>query len=467
MRPKEKHSGSTWADEHTCSPAKFPFNVANTCKLWRDVVFNSPENWTELQFDLASDPHHLLGSIAASNTLLFSVHVFTTANDTSQERKSIENKRAQAVVETLLLHAGRCTCLVFDLTYASSLPSAAPFLARCHPELTDLMLDYKIYDLPMCYEGTKIEFKPAPLPLKKLSEMSMCGSAFMDIIHLGTEWLQAQSVLNHAHSRSELKLYLRDFEFPIIGNEMTGKEYTLARFIHLLHFINPNAELRLRNISLANCSHTSDLGEAGQYRLFVPEWASLTFESVSSDFIAEFLRIGNPLAGDLGSLDFVSCSIPPIPGPFFCHELSVRDVPAANTLSPDDDDESLYNLLRGWEGGSLELTACPSFNDEFIDWLTDESDGAGCAAYVIHSLFLNDCENFTVSAIQRLVTAVNNPARVKHWSIVDEMTPLYVYGRGPPLEDEDISWFEGYKGETTIYWDISNGDGIRKKFSGH
>ena len=265
MRLEERCARGTWADKHTCSPAKFPFNVANTCKLWRDAVFKSPENWIELQFDLASDPHHLLGAIAASETLLFSVHVFTTANDTSDARKLLENKRAQVVVKSLLLHAERCTSIVFDLTYASSLPSPAPFLARIHPDLTDLILDYKIYDLPMCYEGTQVESKPVPLPLKKLSEMSMCGSAFMDIIHLGTEWLQAQpgsdgyfqdepqaqSGLDRAHSRSELTLHLRDFEFPACNDEMTNREYTFARFINLLHFINPDAELHLQNISLA------------------------------------------------------------------------------------------------------------------------------------------------------------------------------------------------------------------------
>ena len=208
--------------------------------------------------------------------------------------------------------------------------------------------------------------------------------------------------------------------------------------------------------------HTSAIGEAGPYDLHEVEWSSLTFKNVSSDFIAEFLRIGNPLKGNLEFLSFISCSIPPIFGSFFCYNLHLSDVPAANTLFPEDDD-SLYNIFLSWKGGSLSLTTCSSFNNEFIEWLVDDREDGERIAYFITSLYLSDCENFTVGAIRRLVTAFNDPARVKLASEHryrfhrDQSTSLFVQGKGPRLEDEDVSWFERNKGDITICWRVNNG----------
>ncbi len=443
-----------WTDEQLCSPAKFPFNVANTCKRWRDAALMSPENWIDLQFDLAYDPRPLLGAIAASKTLSFSVNVFTTADDTTMERKSLENERAQAVVQALLLHAERCTSIVFDLTYASSLPSPVPFLARVHPELTTLVFDYKVYDLARCYEGTKIDIKPIPSPLNKLTKLSMCGSAFMDIIHLGTEWLQAQPGSNQFQSRRTCAptLHLRDFEFPACNNEMIDGEYTIIRFIHLLHFLSPWYNVHFENISLAYHLHSNFTADVEQNNnLLEVKVSSMTLKDVSRDFIAELFQIGNLEGCSMERLYFVSCSIPRISNHIHClTSVSLSDVPAAGALFSKTDD-SLYNLTLSWDpaGRSLELNACPAFDDNFINWLADDRGDGQCEGYAISSITLRNCQNFTARAIRRLVAAVNDPVKLSshNWNEDYKMYSLDVCGKGPRLEDEDISWFEKYKGE--------------------
>ncbi len=444
-------------------PAKFPFNVANTCKLWRDVAFEYPENWIDLQFDLACDPRPLLGAIAASKTLSFTVHVFTTAKDIAVDRKSLENERARSVIQALLLHAQRCTCIIFDLTYASSLPSPTPFLARIHPDLTDLILDYKIYDLPKCYGGTQIKSKPVPAPLKKLSKMSMCGSAFMDIIHLGTEWLEVQPGSN-GYFQDKHKcpsLHLRDFEFPVCNNEMIDKEYTFTRFVYLLHFINQWHRLHLEDISLAYYPHSHVRADRRNQRLRDVEVSCLTLERVSRDFIAELFRIGN--LENMECLHFISCSIPAMSRPISCFDISLHDVPAAGDSCSNNGDTSLYNLISNWESEarSLELDACSTFDENFINWLADDRGDGECEAYGINALKIKNCQNFTPSGIQRLVAAVNDPVKIAsaEWNDCHQMYLLGVYGKGPPLEDEDISWFEKHQGETTIYWHVANDDG--------
>ncbi len=426
--------------------------------LWRDVVFDSPENWNELQFDLASDPRHLLGSIAASKTLSFSVHVFTTANDLSKARKLLENERAQAVAQALLLHAGRCTSIVFDLTYASSLPSAAPFLARAHPLLTDLILDYQIYDLPMCYEGTQIKTKPLPLPLSRLSKMSMCGSAFMDIIHLGTEWLQAQSGNNQAHSRDEstfLTIRLRDFEFP---DGYIDKEYTFANFTRLLHFISPRTQsLHVEHISLDYYPHTI-VKAAGRHKQQDMDLYSLILENVSGHFIKELFQTSN--LNGLDRLHFISCSIPLIRShTIHCSDIILSDVPTrkwSSSLS-DDDCDSPYNLIISWFGGNLTLSACPTFDDDFIYWLAFDGIGHGkCPGNKIRSLHIEDCQDFTASAIRHLVATINDPLKENEF---ERMEILTVRGKGPILKDEDVLWFENYQGKTSVIWHVENDDG--------
>ncbi len=133
-------------------------------------------------------------------------------------------------------------------------------------------------------------------------------------------------------------------------------------------------------------------------------------------------------------------------------------------MFPEDDD-SLYNIFLSWEGGSLSLTKCSLFNDEFIEWLVDDREDGERKAYFIRSLTLTDCENFTVSAIRRLVTAVNDPLRGESAYQLqnslhlhgNEMSSLFVHGEGPQLEDGDVSWFEQNKGDTSVCWRVNNG----------
>lgn len=447
----------TWNDASTRSPAKFPFNVSNTCKLWRDVALSSPEHWVDVQFDLAQDPTPLLDAFSASRDILFSVVVFTTANDRTDQAQTLEKDRTLSIVQHLLPHMNRCVSVVFDLTFASSLPSAISFLV-CDPlELTELVLDYQVYDLPSHYEAPATYPESISSPPKKLVKLSMHGSEFMNIIHLGIKWLQALKTGREQAKTDGMNLHLRDFQFPASKNDTT-----FLRFIHLLHFFNPSSNLCLEKISMAYRPH-SGTGPAEQYNLSETSWSSLTFKNVSKDFIVEFFQKSD-IGMVEGEINFVSCSVPFISGSFLTPNLNCTDVPASVPSFAADDD-SLYNIISSWNGTWLSFTECPALDDKFIDWLATNGENGVYEACGIKFIDLEDCSNFSAAAIRRLVAAANDPAILSSQKrpYGYGMSQLNVCGDGPQLLEEDMTWFEGYIGETTVRWQIQNGEGVKPK----
>ncbi|KJA19602.1 hypothetical protein HYPSUDRAFT_69166 [Hypholoma sublateritium FD-334 SS-4] len=446
-----------WTDESMHSPAKFPFNVANTCKLWRDVVLSLPENWVDIRFDLAHDPASLLDAFAASRNILFSVLVFTTANDRTERGQTLEKERTHSIVQHLLPHMKRCTSVVFNLIFASSLPSPVPFLVCNPPELTELTLDYQVYNLPSYYKGTNIHPKPTPSPPTKLTKMSMNGSAFMDIIHLGNKWLRALKTGMEQAKNQGMKLYLRDFQLPISDDDII-----FVHFIHLLHFFDPSYELHLEKISMAYHPHIG-AGSVAQYDLSETSWSLLTFKNVSKDFIAEFFQ-SSAIGMVEEQIHFISCSIPRISGGISVFNLTLTDVPAS-TPSFSEDDDSLYNLVPSWNGGSLSLISCPTFNDKFVHWLAGEGEDGLCEARGIGFLEIQDCQSVSTAAIRRLVAAVNDPVMLKKLRLSHNpgIKHLTVSGQGPLLNEEDLSWFKRYNGRTTIIWEVQTKDSFKTR----
>ena len=73
--------------------------------------------------------------------------------------------------------------------------------------------------------------------------------------------------------------------------------------------------------------------------------------------------------------------------------------------------------------------------------------------------------------MRRLVAAVNDPVKLadENWVDFYHLEDVTVCGEGPPLEDEDLSWFEKYEGKTRVAWDVENGDGytIERVFPRH
>jgi hypothetical protein len=92
----------------------------------------------------------------------------------------------------------------------------------------------------------------------------------------------------------------------------------------------------------------------------------------------------------LGSLTDATLTRCPIGDPTFyidAGKLTLRDI---------DADQDLDSLLDLWEGDSLQVINCPSFNDMILDMMGDWYEETGhysCASFA-YSLEIQDCLHF-------------------------------------------------------------------------
>ncbi|KAF8962386.1 hypothetical protein BDZ97DRAFT_1111021 [Flammula alnicola] len=435
---------TTWASADLRHPAQFPFNVAWVCNLWRDVLSDSPEYWTRICFDVVNDPTPLLDAFTWSKDSKIRVLVFSSANDLTEEGKIRESSRAESIAKHLLPHIERCTSVVFDLTFASSLPSSTLFLAREALFLVYLTLEGQIHDLTHVVDKGKTRITRSPVPVKfpRLIKLSMSGLAFMEIPHLlGDEWLAA------IQASYRLTLHISDFQFQSMNPNSPDSSSTFD-FVRLISALDPGGGIHLKNISLSYRPHRRrDTQYSYNLRTHV-----IDFRNVSTGFIMEFFQLATWSAY---YTFFSCCSVPPVSGSLTSRDLIFECIPSCDSSAHHDD--SLYNILSLWEGrGSLMVASCPSFNDEFLRWLGEGEDGE-IEAEKIRFLEVQDCTHFTAGALRRLIDILNDSARREEGGI--RLEGVEISGRGPALDDEDLEWFRSNGGETRVLWNVVGADG--------
>ncbi|KAF8959582.1 hypothetical protein BDZ97DRAFT_1761292 [Flammula alnicola] len=443
---------TTWASDNLRDPALFPFNVAWVCNLWRDVLSDSPEYWTRMCFDVVNDPTLLLDAFTWSKDSKICVLVFSSANDLTEEGKIRESSRAESIAKHLQPHIERCTSIVFDLTFASSLPSPTLFLAWDALFLEHLTLEGRIHDLMHVIDNgksTRITRSLVPVKFPKLTKLSMSGIAFMDILHLGDDWLATVKVGPY------LILYISDFQFQTMKPCPTDSSSTFD-FMRLISALNPGGGIHLKNLSLS-CRPHKRRDTEHSYDLY--SW-SMSFDNVSTGFIMEFFQLATWTAD---YTTFSHCSVPSVSGNFSSQYLTIEHIPSSNT---SHDDDSLYNVISMWNScGNLIVTSCSSFDDKFLQWLGGEGeDGTIIETEGIVALDVHDCTNFTAGALRRLIDILNDLATFElqeqeGWQDGERLESVTVYGRGPALDDEDLEWFQRSGGETHLHWCVKGADG--------
>ncbi|KAF8970408.1 hypothetical protein BDZ97DRAFT_92310 [Flammula alnicola] len=114
-----------WSERNFRHPALFPYNISSVCMLWHDIVIRPPQYWRRIIFDVANDPTPFLDAFSWSSYLPIDVFVFSSANNANEDpvTKAHENSRVGSIVSRLQPEIIRCRTIIFDVTYASSLPS--------------------------------------------------------------------------------------------------------------------------------------------------------------------------------------------------------------------------------------------------------------------------------------------------------------------------------------------------------
>ncbi|KAF8962389.1 hypothetical protein BDZ97DRAFT_1824838 [Flammula alnicola] len=437
------YSVGKWNSDYLRNPSVFPLNTAWVCKFWRDVLMELPEYWTCIAFDVANDPTPLLNAFACS-AANHGIHllVFSSMSDRTEEGKRHENGRVESIVRHLRPHVEQYASIEFKVTFASSLPSPTLFLAREALYLDDLSLECQIHDVAHVGDngkGARITRSLAPV---------MSGVAFMDILHLGDDWLATVKVGPY------LTLYISDFQFQTMKPCPTDSSSTFD-FMRLISALNPEGGIRLKNLSLSHRPHKRRDTE----HLYDLYSSSISFDNVSMGFIMEFFQLATWSAD---YTTFSRCSIPPVSGSLSSYHLTIEHIPSCHT---SHDDDSLYNIVSIWNNrGNLTVTSCASFDDKFLHWLGGEGEDGTIEAEGIMTLDVGDCTNFTAGALRRLIDNMNDPGKLElqeleGWIDGDRLEYVTVYGRAPALDDEDLEWFRSNGGETLIRWYVKGADG--------
>jgi hypothetical protein len=269
-------------------------------------------------------------------------------------------------------HIHRFHEICFDITFSSSLP---PFPDGFHGtasilrylKLDCIQDDGASLDILGSIASTELQF-PA------LIRLAMDGRNYYNACKKDSRWtVKYQGVLDLAISHYT----------PLPSQSFPTSEFLLP--ITLM----PN--LRSLNMTdlILHSSTTYDIRGTWEHSPYLHLDNIRDFESITAIFDV------------LGSLTDATLTRCPIGDPTFyidAGKLTLRDI---------DADQDLDSLLDLWEGDSLQVINCPSFNDMILDMMGDWYEETGhysCASFA-YSLEIQDCLHFSGAALRRLVAA--------------------------------------------------------------
>ncbi|KAF8153955.1 hypothetical protein B0H34DRAFT_71837 [Crassisporium funariophilum] len=424
----------TWIDKDLYSPALFPFCIAMVCRRWRDVLAQRPEMWTRIVLDVDADPTPLLGAFSWSKNQPIEVCIVSRgARNGARPEARLENQRVWAITELLIPHIRRCSAIVYDVTYASSLPTLGLIFRQSAHGLGKLKVVCRIEDgdhngaLSRALEARVYANVWPTCNYSGLGLISVSGRLFM-------EWGRTMPLFFH-HLQAEVysyKLAISQFAFQEEAED-NHEGYTLSRFLVDLSGYSHFKEVILQDLTLsypARSFRTLPL-------ISMINLKQLTLRNLEGNFLAEFFTLA---CIRCTYLKVDRCIIP---------ELQRSIKPPALWVGHMADTDSLVNLLCSWSGSSLTLVKCPAFNDAVLDVLAAKGkDGEMFKEARDGRLIVDGCPDFTAAALRRLIAAR------KEAMVRTAIYPIHtiVVSYGEPLSEEDKVWFEELYPVTLVAW---------------
>ncbi|KDR70778.1 hypothetical protein GALMADRAFT_144273 [Galerina marginata CBS 339.88] len=450
-----------WKEHDTRSGTLFPFNVSRVCKLWHDILARIPECWTRVVFDLVSYPDLFLDAFTWSRNLEnIEVVVFSSSEYTADVDEEREKRRVSAIAQALQPHVHRCQSITFDIIYSSSLPPPSVFFLQDAPNLQQLILECRVdnFDLTSHVPSPNLEGVRLPFATSftKLWKLSLPGFWLIDM-PLSTpdsEWL------NKLDS-SKMDVAIANFEFPQTG------QYSLTNFLHCLCQLKEPNSISFQSLSLSYGYCGDNFNSLHSANLTYAISSNIHFTTVSEGFLAHLYSIADIVSDEI--LSFEDCAIPNI-----SHLQYVRYIHLENIV--DDQGQSLRNILAAWEGTSLSIQSCSSFDDTFLSWLSSvqeyiriDTEGnrvliKAFPAENLTSLRITDCVNFTAPALMEVVKSRSDSHLELEESGLDRppytspRDSLSVTGRGPPftLGNVSLDWLYKKSDYIKVNWHTEN-----------
>ncbi|KJA20930.1 hypothetical protein HYPSUDRAFT_42531 [Hypholoma sublateritium FD-334 SS-4] len=443
----------------TPSRAMFPFNVASMCIRCLEVLKSNGKYWRHVVIDLADDPTGFLDTFSlfeVKNNVYqpgITVTVFSSDTEDFQRfgtpgmptrmvHKSVENSRARVVFQNLERSLERCSTIQIQLVYQSSLPSMSFFVTRSNPLLRNLTLTSLIHDEQLCDSVNSL-----PLPLTKypgsrnafprLSNISLTGKCFMELCVFGPHWVL---LLKPSASSSVFQIAINHYRFD--------NDREVEVFYDSIASLRPTHTLTLSNLTL---------GYTSQYRFSVSRFhppltaSHIFFDSVSRQFLTEFLPRMMYCDPQFVLVSLKNTSIPSIR-----HLTTKTGSPTLPLLqlidmSGSPQDISLYSSIATFGAEHVRLLRCEGVTDGLLYPLSVSTNPR---AAKMKALELHDCADFTSEGLRALVIdrqCMHNEEPTEF----NELQAIDVHGVGPPLSEDDATWFLDAKlNSTQVEWNV-------------
>ncbi|CAA7266118.1 unnamed protein product [Cyclocybe aegerita] len=358
------------------------------------------------------------------------------AHDTHESQlqaATLEYTRVQTLLAALTPHIKRCKLLHFELLYPTSLPPAAFFLQRL-PNLKELTLlsGRGIPPPPFVVGfgnpwtiGNPIQPVASRPSLCWLNCLAFDAFTFMCLAR-AFKGLWSEICYRDRH----LRLSIWNYTFRPARRDRSASRFTFEEFIGYLVDAGFGC-LSLRNMHIAGPRDIS-AEPSNHPEPYSSSYTGIRFENVSRELISECLSICDLRQQE--SFAFRSCDIPPIDD-FFGYFLKLENIPRSTDLQ---------GVLKLWQGRQLTIGSSACFNDSLLAWF---SDNRRCAQY-LDSLFLFDCDSFSMEALKEFIDARTEELGEEDGEDLNDfdeepcIRELRVQGGGHTLADEDRLWFQ-------------------------
>ena len=416
-----------WSSNDLRNPTLFPCATARVSRLWQGLMAHNALYWTRVAFDLSAAEPPLLDAFLWSKDLPFDVVVFDSrpscaSNPEGSEAPAIELAHVSAIATSLTPHLERCQSLVFDVSFASSLPLLSTLLQHSGENLKELKLEYRTnapisigYDMwfPSATASPSTKFK-------MLKHLSLDVEAFMRMARHHPHFWEDFSADNY------FTLELSKYDFKDSNEIESSRIYCTGEFFRRLSEVTSLSNLPVKEWSERTPRIIAD-------RTLDLDISSFYARNLSQGFLRALFR---ECSLDAEYATFEGCVFPENTSNVSYYYLTLKGLPL--NARPE-------RMLEVFGGRELFVEACPCFDDSILKYLADTSEeNVTCPSRSVNAIFLTDCDGFTFASMMRLVearrlaTQREEPLGLKT-SLLEQLS---VHGQSPRLTEEQFQWFE-------------------------
>ncbi|KIJ69274.1 hypothetical protein HYDPIDRAFT_164873 [Hydnomerulius pinastri MD-312] len=428
------------------SPVLFPYALASVCYSWRSTLASVPKYWTRVVIAVSDPPtplSHIQRFFSWSRSLPLHVIIARRAG-TYGDCDCTEKQKVAKIIPLVTPHILRCMSVRISVRYSSSLPSLrVDFQGRAAPLLKTLKLKCRKDDA----SGGSIGCSPifSKLFAPHLTQLQLDGRSFEGMCLPPVAWLSE----------------LRGLKTLIVSRFHRTSQSDGLDLYGLLSAIESCSGL----ISLALKDLAFRRTRPWTFQSIISNVRYVSLESLDGDAFSEIIKAADIVPERITvTRCFVTALCPSLIADYVCFD------------TMDADQNLMYPLWR-WSGKSMSVFNCPTFDNEFLDHLSDGgSDDVNFPCPQLREIHLSGCKSFSSrtfremvqrrAAVSRKEFSGNPSAIIEHdFDILAPITLVSVDG-GPPLTPRDRAWLQGNLAH--FHWSTEpSGDGLEEEESSH